>query len=29
MTSKDSYYDWLKEEMGKLIDSLDLDDLPR
>lgn len=29
MTSKDSYYNWLKEEMGKLIDSLDLDDLPK
>ncbi len=29
MSSKNSYYDWLKEEMGKLIDSLDLDDLPR
>lgn len=29
MTSKNSYYDWLKEEMSKLIDSLDLDDLPR
>ena len=29
MSSKDQYYDWLKEEMSKLIDSLDLDDLPR
>jgi len=29
MSSKDSYYDWLKEEMGSLIDSLDLPDMSR
>lgn len=29
MSSKDSYYDWLKKEMGELIDSLDLPDMSR